>query len=557
MQFKSDLEIAQAAKITKITKIAENLGIDKDELMPYGYDKAKVKLSVLEKNKDHGFGKLILVSALNPTPAGEGKTTISIGLADALAQCGQKVCLTLREPSLGPVFGIKGGAAGGGYAQVIPMEDINLHFTGDLHAITAANNLLCALMDNHIQQGNELGIDPRQISIKRCMDMNDRQLRYITCGLGGKINGTPREDGFGITAASEVMAVLCLASDLHDLKERLAQIVVAYNYNNEPVKASDLKAQGAMAALLKDAIKPNLVQTLEKTPCLMHGGPFANIAHGCNSFIATNMALHLADYVVTEAGFGADLGAQKFLDIKCRQTGLWPEAVVLVVTVRALKYHGGKSKDALKDPDLTAVKNGMENVYKHIENLKDFYGLPTVVAINKFYSDTDEELALIKELCEKKGVKASVTEVWEKGGKGGVELAQEVIRIAQKTKPVHPYELRESIFTKIEKQAITIYGAKGVQYSTPAAKSIAALEKDGYSGLPVCIAKTQYSLSHDQAMLGRPKDYVFVVRDVTLSAGAGFIVVLAGNIMTMPGLPKVPSAEQITIDDEGHIEGLF
>ncbi len=557
MQYKSDLEIAQAAKITSITKIAQSLGIEKEELMPYGYDKAKVKLSVIDKHKQSGAGKLVLVSALNPTPAGEGKTTISIGLADALKQCGQKTCLTLREPSLGPVFGIKGGAAGGGYAQVIPMEDINLHFTGDLHAITAANNLLCALMDNHIQQGNSLGIDPRQISIKRCMDMNDRQLRFITCGLGGKVNGTPREEGFGITAASEVMAVLCLASDLHDLKKRLSEIVVAYSYSGEPIKASDLKAQGAMAALLKDAIKPNLVQTLEKTPCLMHGGPFANIAHGCNSFIATNMALHLADYVVTEAGFGADLGAQKFLDIKCRQTGLWPDAVVLVVTVRALKYHGGKAKDDLKDPDIEAVRKGMDNVYKHIENLKDFYGLPTVVAINKFYTDTDEELELIKELCSKKGVKASITEVWEKGGKGGVELAQNVMSIAEKTNPVHPYELRESIFTKIEKQAITIYGAKGVQYSTPAAKSIAALEKDGYSGLPVCIAKTQYSLSHDQAMLGRPKDYVFVVRDITLSAGAGFIVVLAGNIMTMPGLPKVPSAEQITIDDEGHIEGLF
>lgn len=557
MQFKSDLEIAQAAKPTDIIEIATKMGIQKEEILPYGFDKAKVKLSAVERMKDNPAGKLILVSAINPTPAGEGKTTISIGLADALKKCKQNVCLTLREPSLGPVFGIKGGAAGGGYSQVIPMEDINLHFTGDLHAITAANNLLCALLDNHIQKGNALGIDPRQISIKRCMDMNDRQLRFITCGLGGKVNGTPREDGFSITAASEVMAVLCLATDLHDLKDKLSRIVVGYNYEGEPVTAADLKAEGAMAALLKDAVKPNLVQTLEETPCLMHGGPFANIAHGCNSFIATNMALKMCDYVVTEAGFGADLGAEKFLDIKCRQTGLWPDAVVVVATIRALKFHGGRAKNDLKEPDTKAVETGMENVYKHIENLKDYFGLPVIVSINKFYTDTEEEITLVKELCEKKGVNAAVTEVWEKGGSGGIELAELVMNAAKKTQPKHPYELSEGIKSKIEKQAKTIYGADGVQYTNAALKKIAALEKDGYTNLPICIAKTQYSLSHDQTLIGRPKNYVFVVRDVSLSAGAGFVVVLAGNIMTMPGLPKKPAAEQITIDDVGHIEGLF
>ncbi|MBT3318437.1 MAG: formate--tetrahydrofolate ligase [Clostridia bacterium] len=557
MQYKTDLEIAQAAKATNIGEIAQSLGISENELAPHGYDKAKVSLSILERLSSKRNGKLILVSALNPTPAGEGKTTVSIGLADALKKCDQNVCLTLREPSLGPVFGIKGGAAGGGYAQVIPMEDINLHFTGDMHAITSANNLLCAMLDNHIQHGNALGIDPRQILFKRCMDMNDRQLRNITCGLGGRLSGTPREDGFDITAASEVMAILCLATDLHDLKERLSRIIVGYTYENTPVTAKDLKAQGAMAALLKDAIKPNLVQTLEQTPCLMHGGPFANIAHGCNSYIATNLALHLSDYVVTEAGFGADLGAQKFLDIKCRQTGLWPDAVVLVVTVRALKFHGGKAKNDLVAPDIEAVERGIQNVYKHIDNLKDFYGLPTVVAINKFHTDTDEEIALVKTLCETKGVKAALTEVWEKGGEGGVELAKEVIRIAQPSKPVHPYELEDEIEVKIEKQAIAIYGACEVGLDTKALKSIKALKKHGYGKLPICIAKTQYSLSHDATLIGAPKDFCLTVRDVKLSAGAGFIVVLAGSIMTMPGLPTVPSAEAITIDDKGQIDGLF
>ncbi|MDD5016608.1 MAG: formate--tetrahydrofolate ligase [Eubacteriales bacterium] len=557
MQHKTDLEIARETKLTPIQDIAKNAGIMNSELIPFGYNKAKVSLSILDRMKGKGDAKLILVSAINPTPAGEGKTTISIGLSDALKLCGQRVCLTLREPSLGPVFGMKGGAAGGGYAQVIPMEDINLHFTGDLHAVTAANNLLCALVDNHIQQGNGIGIDPRRITIKRCMDMNDRQLRFITCGLGGRTNGMPREDSFDITAASEVMAVLCLASDLHDLKERLARIKVAYTYDNKPVTAGEIKAAGAMAALLKDAVMPNLVQTLEKTLCLMHGGPFANIAHGCNSYIATNMALHLADYVVTEAGFGADLGAEKFLDIKCRQTGLWPDAVVIVLTVRALKVHGGVSRDALGVPDEAAVARGMENVYKHIENVKDYFGLPVVVAINKFGADTEREIALVQSLCREKGVAAIPTEVWEKGGKGGVDLAKEVMRIAKKTAPKHPYALEDDIMTKIEKLAAIIYGASDVHYSAGVFKAIDTLTQNGYANLPICIAKTQYSLSHDPKLIGRPKDFIFTVRNIKLSAGAGFIVVFAGDITTMPGLPKNPAAEQITIDDDGRIEGLF
>jgi len=557
MQYKTDLEIAREAKLTPITQIAEAGGILESELIPFGHKKAKVSLSIMERLKDKKRGKLILVSAINPTPAGEGKTTVSIGLADALKRCGGRVFLTLREPSLGPVFGIKGGAAGGGYAQVIPMEDINLHFTGDLHAITAANNLLCALVDNHIHHGNALNIDPRRITIKRCMDMNDRQLRFITCGLGGRTNGMPREDGFDITAASEVMAVLCLASDLHDLKRRLARIKVAYTFDEKPVTAGDIKAEGAMAVLLRDAIRPNLVQTLEQTPCLMHGGPFANIAHGCNSYIATNMALHLADYVVTEAGFGADLGAEKFLDIKCRQTGLWPDAVVVVATIRALKSHGGKKKDELSIPDEEAVIRGMENLYKHIENLKDFYGLPVVVAINRFHTDTPEEIALVQKLCRARGVNAVPADVWEKGGEGGIELAQEVIRIAKKTEPKHPYALEDPIPVKIEKLAKTIYGASDVHYSAGVAKAIEALNKNGYAYLPICVAKTQYSLSHDPSLIGRPKDFIFTVRNIKLSAGAGFIVVLAGDMMTMPGLPKKPAAESITIDDEGRIEGLF
>ena len=557
MQYKTDLEIAREATLTPIQEIAESAGILESELVPFGNKKAKVSLSILERMKGRGEGKLILVSAINPTPAGEGKTTISIGLADALKQCGQKVCLTLREPSLGPVFGIKGGAAGGGYAQVIPMEDINLHFTGDLHAITAANNLLCALVDNHIQMGNKIGIDPRLITIKRCMDMNDRQLRSITCGLGGRVNGTPREDGFDITAASEVMAVLCLASDLHDLKDRLSRIKVAYTYDGKPVTAGQVKAAGAMAVLLKDAIKPNLVQTLEKTLCLMHGGPFANIAHGCNSYIATNMALHLAEYVVTEAGFGADLGAEKFLDIKCRQTGLWPDAVVVVLTVRALKMHGGKAKDTLGEEDVEAIERGMENAYKHFENLMGFYGLPIVVAINKFHTDTDKEIDRVIQLCRHKGVSAVPVDVWGKGGAGGVDLATEVMSIAKKTTPKYPYDLEDDIMKKIEKLAKTIYGASEVHYSAGVAKSIDALSEHGYAHLPICIAKTQYSLSHDAKLLGRPKDFIFTVRNIKLSAGAGFIVVFAGSIMTMPGLPKEPAAEKITIDDQGRIDGLF
>ncbi len=557
MQQKTDLEIAREAQLIPISQIAQSAGILEDELIPFGNKKAKVSLSLLRRMKDNADAKLILVSAINPTPAGEGKTTISIGLADALKRCGQKVCLALREPSLGPVFGMKGGAAGGGYAQVIPMADINLHFTGDIHAVTAANNLLCALVDNHIQHGNELNIDPRRIAIKRCMDINDRQLRFITCGLGGRANGMPREDGFDITAASEVMAVLCLASDLHDLKERLARIKVAYTFDERPVTAGELKAAGAMAVLLKDAVKPNLVQTLEQTPCLMHGGPFANIAHGCNSYIATNMAMHLADYVVTEAGFGADLGAEKFLDIKCRQTGLWPDAAVIVVTVRALKSHGGKPKETLNEPDEDAVIRGMQNLDKHIENLKDFYGLPVTVAINRFSSDSPEEIALVQKLCRAKGVTAVTADVWEKGGEGGIALAKEVMRIAKKGTPKHPYELTDDIPTKIEKLARKIYGASEVHYSAGVSKTIETLSRNGYAHLPICVAKTQYSLSHDPKLIGRPSGFIFTVRNIKLSAGAGFIVVLAGDMMTMPGLPKNPAAEQITIDDEGRIEGLF
>ncbi len=556
MQYKTDLQIAREAELVPISQIAQDAGILENELIPFGNKKAKISLSVLNRIKGQRDAKLILVSAINPTPAGEGKTTVSIGLADALKKTGQRVCLALREPSLGPVFGIKGGAAGGGYAQVIPMEDINLHFTGDLHAITAANNLLCALVDNHIQHGNALGIDPRRIVIKRCMDINDRQLRFITCGLGGRTNGMPREDSFDITAASEVMAVLCLASDLHDLKDRLSRIKVAYTFDEQPVTAEDLKAAGAMAVLLKDAIKPNLVQTLEHTPCLMHGGPFANIAHGCNSYIATNMAMHLADYVVTEAGFGADLGAEKFLDIKCRQTGLWPDAVVIVATIRALKSHGGKTKEELGQPDEAALIRGMQNLDKHIENLKDFYGLPVAVAINQFVTDTPQEIALVQELCKAKGVNAVTTQVWEKGGDGGIALAEEVVRIAQKSKPTHPYELCDDIPTKIEKLAKTIYGASEVHYSAGVFKSIEALTKNGYAQLPICIAKTQYSLSHDPKLTGRPGGFIFTVRNIKVSAGAGFIVVLAGDMMTMPGLPKSPAAEQITINDEGRINGL-
>ncbi len=554
---KTDLQIAREASLKPIQQVAKDNGILDKELIPFGHKKAKVSLSILNRTKGERDAKLILVSAINPTPAGEGKTTVSIGLADALARCGQNVYLTLREPSLGPVFGMKGGAAGGGYAQVVPMEDINLHFTGDIHAVTAANNLLCALVDNHIQHGNKLGIDPRRISVKRCMDMNDRQLRFITCGLGGRANGMPREDGFDITAASEVMAVLCLARDMHDLKKRLSRIKVAYTYDERPVTAAQIKAAGAMAALLKDAIKPNLVQTLEKTPCLMHGGPFANIAHGCNSYIATNMAMHLADYVVTEAGFGADLGAEKFLDIKCRQTGLWPDAVVIVVTIRALKSHGGKQKDKLCEPDDGALVKGMQNLDKHIENLKDFYGLPAVVAINCYSTDQAQETELVQKLCSARGVAAVPVRVWEKGGEGGVDLAKEIIKAAMKTQPRFPYSLDDAINIKIEKLAKTIYGAHEIHYSAGVFKAIDALTKNGYGGLPICIAKTQYSLSHDPHLIGRPAGFIFTVRNIKLSAGAGYIVVLAGDMTTMPGLPPCPAAEQITIDDRGRIDGLF
>jgi len=554
----TNLEIARGAKKRSIQEIAAEAGIEPGELIPYGNFKAKVSLDIIKRLSGRPDGKLILVSALNPTPSGEGKTTVSVGLSDAIRRLGKKVFLALREPSLGPVFGIKGGAAGGGYAQVVPMEDINLHFTGDLHAVTAANNLLCALVDNHIFHGNELNIDPRSISVRRCMDVNDRQLRAITCGLGGRENGTPREDGFDITAASEIMAVLCLAGDLHDLKERLARIKVGYTYANKPVLAGDLKAQGALAVLLKDAIEPNLVQTLEGTPVFIHGGPFANIAHGCNSLIATKTALKLSEYTVTEAGFGADLGAEKFLDIKCRQSGLWPDAAVLVATLRALKYHGGLKKGEWDRPDKDAVKRGMANLSKHIENLTGVFGINVVVAINRFERDTDEEIEYLRKLCGELGVKAVPAEVWAKGGAGGEELAYAVIEAAKnKTAPRFPYSLEDSIQEKIDAVAKKIYGASEVHYSADVLRNIEHLNDNGYNGLPICVAKTQFSLSDDPEKFGRPEKFIMTVRQLKLSGGAGFVVVMAGKIMTMPGLPKFPAAENITIDDEGRIEGLF
>ena len=557
MEFKTDLQIAREAKIQPIYDIAAKAGIESGELIPYGNFKAKVSLKIINRLKERPNGKLILVSAINPTPSGEGKTTVSIGLSDAIARLQKKVFLALREPSLGPVFGIKGGAAGGGYAQVIPMEDINLHFTGDIHAVTAANNLLCAIVDNHIHQGNEFNIDPRKISVKRCMDMNDRQLRMISSGLGGPANGMPREDGFDITAASEVMAVLCLATDLHDLKERLGRIKVGYTFDDKPVLVSDLKVHGAMAVLLKDAIEPNLVQTLEGTPVFMHGGPFANIAHGCNSVIATKTAMKLADFVVTEAGFGADLGAEKFLDIKCRQADIWPDAVVLIATLRALKYHGGLKKGELNTPNSEALQKGMANLAKHIENLKEF-GVNIVVAVNRFYADTEEEIRLVQDACLKLGVRAIPVEVWEKGGEGGVELAKEVLEIAQnKTYPRHPYSLNDTIQNKIDAVAKKIYGAGDVHYSADVMRHIEHLTENGYDGLPICIAKTQYSFSDDPEKIGRPENFIFTVRQMKLSAGAGFVVVMAGKIMTMPGLPKTPAAQSITIEDDGTVEGLF
>ena len=554
---KTDIEIAQAAEMLPIAQIARQVGLDEDKLEYYGKYKAKVDTLALRDVPRKG--KLILVTAINPTPAGEGKTTTSVGLGDALHRLGKKAVLALREPSLGPVFGVKGGAAGGGYAQVVPMEDINLHFTGDFHAIGAANNLLSAMLDNHIQQGNALDIDVRRITWKRCVDMNDRQLRNIVCGLGGKVNGVPREDGFDITVASEIMAVLCLASDLMDLKARLGRMVVAYNRAGDPVYCSDLKAQGAMTALLKDAIRPNLVQTLEHTPAFIHGGPFANIAHGCNSVSATDTALKLGDYVVTEAGFGADLGAEKFLDIKCRAAGLTPDAVVIVATVRALKHHGGCPKADLGRENLPALEQGLPNLLKHVENITKVYGLPAVVAINQFDSDTEAEIAMIRTACEKYGVRVALSQVWSKGGEGGEELAREVLRIIDEEKPHFrfAYESDAPLTEKIEAIARKVYGADGVDYAPAAAKELQRLTELGYGGLPVCMAKTQYSLSDDAGKLGAPTGFRIKVQKVKVSAGAGFVVVLTGDIMTMPGLPKVPAAENIDVDENGVITGLF
>lgn len=554
---KSDIEIAQAKKPLHIKEIAAQLQIDEEELVYYGRDKAKLSESLLQRVKNNKNGKLILVTAINPTPAGEGKTTTTVGLGQAMAKIGKKAVIALREPSLGPVMGVKGGAAGGGYAQVIPMEDINLHFTGDMHAITAANNLLCALIDNHIMRGNKLGINPTRVVFRRVLDMNDRALRSIVVGLGGKLNGMPREDGFTITVASEVMAVLCLASDIADLKKRLGNIVIGYTYDEQEVKASQLGAEGAMAALLKDAMQPNLVQTLEETPCLMHGGPFANIAHGCNSVRATQTALKLADYVITEAGFGADLGAEKFFDIKCRAAGLTPEAVVLVATVRALKYNGGVPKTELKEENTDALARGLCNLEKHIENLKRF-GIGVIVAINRFGTDSDAELALIEECCHKNDVAFSLSEVFEKGGEGAVDLASQLVTMLEQPTHFKPlYDLSLSLKEKIETIVKELYGGSAVSYSNEAEKELARLEAAGYGSLPVCMAKTQYSLSDTAALLGRPEGFTFTVREVRLFAGAGFVTVYCGNIMTMPGLPAQPAANNITVTDDGTICGLF
>ena len=553
---KTDIEIAQGANMLPIDQVAAQAGIDRELLEHYGRVKAKIDTTPLRSCPRKG--KLILVTAINPTPAGEGKTTTSVGLADALSRLDKNVLLCLREPSLGPVFGVKGGAAGGGHAQVVPMEDINLHFTGDFHAIGAANNLLAALLDNHIQQGNALGIDTKKITWRRCVDMNDRQLRNIVDGLGGRMQGVPREDGFDITVASEIMAVLCLASGLKDLKERLSRIIVGYTYDDRPVTAADLKAQGAMAALLKDAIKPNLVQTLENTPALVHGGPFANIAHGCNSVSATDTALKLADYVVTEAGFGADLGAEKFLDIKCRAAGMDPSAVVIVATVKALKYNGGVPKGELGAENLEALEKGLPNLLKHVENITQVYGLPCVVAVNRFVNDTDAELALIRDRCRALGVNVALSEVWGRGGEGGVELAQEVLRLCGQPHQFRfAYELGLPLRDKIEAIVRRVYGGAGVSYSSAASRELDRLEAMGFGGLPVCMAKTQYSLSDDPGKLGRPEGFTVTVSKVRVSAGAGFVVVQTGDIMTMPGLPKVPAAEKIDVDENGVISGLF
>ena len=553
----TDIEIAQQAKMQPITQIAAAAGIDAELLEPYGKYKAKVSLSLLDHTKKQG--KLVLVTAITPTPAGEGKTTTTVGLADGLHRIGKSVAAALREPSLGPVFGIKGGAAGGGYAQVVPMEDINLHFTGDFHAIGAANNLLAAMLDNHIQQGNALGIDPRRITWKRCVDMNDRQLRFVIDGLGGKVNGTPREDGFDITVASEIMAVFCLATSIADLKARLARIVVGYTYDDRPVTAGDLKAVGAMAALLKDALAPNLVQTLEGTPAFVHGGPFANIAHGCNSVLATRMAMATADYAVTEAGFGADLGAEKFLDIKCRAAGLTPDAVVLVATVRALKMHGGLAKTALAEENLDALERGLPNLLRHLSNLKNVYGLPAVVAVNRFPTDTDREIDCIIEKCRALGVNVVLSTVWADGGRGGEALAREVVRLCEEEHGNFRYCYPDGlgIADKVRAVVRKVYGGSDVQFLPAAEKQIVRLTELGYGNLPVCIAKTQYSFSDDPTKLGAPEGFTVTVKQVKVSAGAGFVVVLTGDIMTMPGLPRVPAAEKIDVTDDGRIVGLF
>ena len=558
MGFKSDIEIAQETPMLHIREIAKTAGVDEKYLEQYGNYKAKVDYNILKDMADKPNGKLVLVTAINPTPAGEGKTTTTVGLADAMRRIGKNVMVALREPSLGPVFGVKGGAAGGGYAQVVPMEDINLHFTGDFHAIGAANNLLAAMLDNHIYQGNALGIDPRQITWRRCVDMNDRQLRFVVDGLGGKVNGTPREDGYDITVASEIMAVLCLASDINDLKARLARLVVGYTYAGKPVTAGDLHAQGAMAALLKDALKPNLVQTLEHTPAFVHGGPFANIAHGCNSVTATKIALKLGDYAITEAGFGADLGAEKFLDIKCRMAGLKPSCVVLVATARALKYNGGVPKAETGKENLEALEKGLPNLLQHVSNITTVYKLPCVVAINRFPTDTEAELKLIETKCRELGVNVALSEVWGKGGEGGVELAKEVIRLCEQPNDfTFSYELNCSIKEKIEAIAKKIYHADGVNFTANAEKQIKTLTDLGYDHMPICMAKTQYSFTDDQTKLGAPRDFTITVRNVKVSAGAGFLVALTGEIMTMPGLPKVPAAERIDVDETGKISGLF
>jgi len=559
MVYKTDIEIAQEATLQDIREIAAKLGLEENDIELYGKYKAKLDSNLMKTKPGSGKpAKLILTTAINPTPAGEGKSTTTVGVSDALARLGKNVVVALREPSLGPVFGVKGGATGGGYAQVVPMEDINLHFTGDFHAVGAANNLLAAMIDNHIYQGNELDIDSRRIVWRRAVDMNDRQLRKIVNGLGGKSEGVPREDGFDITVASEIMAIFCMSSSISDLKQRLAKIVVAYDRKGNPVTAGQLKAEGAMAALLKDALKPNLVQTLEGTPALIHGGPFANIAHGCNSVLATKMAMHFADYVVTEAGFGADLGAEKFIDIKCRQAGLKPDAIIIVATVKALKYNGGVGKNDLKEENLEALEKGIPNLLKHVENIRDVFKVPAVVALNKFVTDTDAEIDFITKKCAELGVNVKISEVWEFGGAGGEELAKEVIRLCDIPSEVnYTYELDIPIKDKIEAICKKIYGADGVVYSQAASKTIENLEAMGYGELPVCMAKTQYSLTDDQKKLGRPTGFEITIREVTLSAGAGFIVAVTGEIMKMPGLPKVPSAEHIDVDDNGVISGLF